>query len=227
MSELDPNGPPRAVYLSTAPARESARCLVLDAAFNPPTIAHWQLAIESQAAARADRILLQLSAANVDKGVSGADLGQRLYMLEAIAASRPNVYVSVCSHARFIDKAIALERLSPGSTHVFAIGYDTLIRLFDPKYYTDMASELETVFSKAEFAVANRADNDPETLSRYLEQSPQSRFCQKIHQVTLPDTVAHVSSSRVRERIGQGQDATDLLPAEVSPIIRQMGLYID
>ncbi len=116
MDRLAPDGEPEAFYVTGSPpdARPD-RCLVLDAAFNPPTRAHLALAHHGAEASNADRVLLQVSATNVDKGISGADLGQRLYMVSRLAGRLASIDVSACSHARFVDKASALQKLSPNT----------------------------------------------------------------------------------------------------------------
>ena len=141
MSDLDPLASPKAVFIREP--NQSGRSLILDASFNPPTLAHRALAESAAEAANASSILLQLSVANVDKTVTSADLGQRLFMLELMAQGHDHVGITGCSHARFIDKAVAIRELSPGLHPIFAIGYDTLVRLFDEKYYEDMMGDLE------------------------------------------------------------------------------------
>ena len=225
IASLDPDGLPRATYISEVSTPEhSDRCLVLDAAFNPPTNAHVALALNGARSSRADRILYQLSLSNVDKSVSGADLGQRLYMLDALAKADESL-VSICSHARFVDKARALQSLSPQTVHIFAIGYDTLIRLFDPKYYTDIAASLDELFALAEFAVANRSEHDTQSVVDYLAGPSCKDYADKIHQITLPPEFADVSSSGVRDRIHRSSDVSGWIPNDIASIIKAMGLY--
>ena len=229
MDSLDPSGPPKAVYVSEPTAedpRQPDRCLVLDATFNPPTVAHWELALTGARVSEADRILLQVSIANVDKSVSGADLGLRVYMVARLAAVSDHVGVSACSHARFVDKAQALHNLSPSTRHIFAVGFDTLIRVFDPKYYSRMSSELDELFSSAEFAVANRGGQDEKALREYLAMPPQTDYKANIHQVTLAQNLRSVSSSEIRAKIRAGGDVSDRVSSVILDIIRETGLYI-
>ena len=59
------------------------------------------------------------------------------------------VEVGVIKHARFLDKAIALRKAYPeGGEMVFLTGFDTLIRLFDPKYYGGTLAPLAPFFEK-------------------------------------------------------------------------------
>ena len=212
---------------STRVAGKSDRCLVLDAAFNPPTVAHWELALAGARVSKADWILIQLSSANVDKGISGADLGQRLYMLDLMAAEDERVGVSACSHARFVDKALALSKISNKTKFIFAIGFDTLERLFDPNYYTNFTVELETLFAEAEFVVANRGEKDASALDDYLRQKPQSDYKNKIHQTTLAQRFIRISSSETRDLVMGNQPFAHLVPDGISYLIEEMGLYKD
>ena len=59
------------------------------------------------------------------------------------------VEVGVIKHARFLDKAIALRKAYPEAGEiVFLTGFDTLIRLFDPKYYGGTLTPLAPFFEK-------------------------------------------------------------------------------
>ena len=154
MDSLDPSGSPKAVYVSEPTPKDPARpdrCLVLDAAFNPPTVAHWELALKGARVSEADRILLQVSIANVDKSVSGADLGLRVYMVDRLAADHDHIGVSACSHARFVDKAEALHNLAPSTRHIFAaavrssgeiVTFDVKANAFLPHQVRRMAGSL-------------------------------------------------------------------------------------
>lgn len=222
IQSIDLEGPPSAAFVGS-PVDSPARCLVLDAAFNPPTVAHWGLARSGALASGASHVILQLSCSNVDKGTMEANLAQRLYMVAALATLKEQTSVTVCSHARFIDKANALAALDRQIQPIFAIGYDTLVRLFDPKYYEDMAGELEILFEKAEFVVGNRGDTDQSEMDRYLED--RTEYGGRIHTVTLDASFSDVSSSNVRKRSGQGENVRALVPEPVADLIKAFGLY--
>lgn len=228
IAELDPNDTPVARILKEPEQQDvqsSQRCLVLDAAFNPPTTAHWALAQEGARAANAETVLLQLSVANVDKGIEGADLGQRLLMLEAASREDSRTGVSICSHARFVDKAAALVGLAPDTRFVFAIGFDTMVRLIDPKYYRDMPAELDLLFGMAEFVIANRGENDREDLERYLRSPALEPHKGNIHQLILGQEFKHISSSETRKSIRTGKPHGDSLSPAVADVITALGLY--
>ncbi len=228
VSQLDPKGPPEARILKEPldlSVQVSKRCLVLDAAFNPPTTAHWALAQESAQVSNAETILLQLAVTNVDKGIEGADLGQRLLMLETISDSDGRTGVSICSHARFVDKAAALTRISPKTRFIFAIGFDTLIRLVDPKYYQNMQADLETLFRIAEVAVANRGDRDKSELARYLDSPTLKKHSKHIHQISLAQNFAGISSSGIREAISTDRPFEQSVSPTTVRVIEALRLY--
>ena len=178
MDMLKPVGPPRAAFLRRGASRltrPGGNLVVMDASFNPMTVAHEAMLNRASDACRAGEALLLLSHANVDKSVYGATLAQRLAMLDHYAESSRNLSVAGCSHARFVDKAHALGPLYPKSTVLyFVVGYDTLLRLFDPRYYSNFRDELSAFFAGARVVAANRANTDPDALRR-LRTSPELR----------------------------------------------------
>jgi nicotinamide-nucleotide adenylyltransferase len=166
-----------------------------------------------------------LAVANVDKDIEGADLGQRLLMLEAISDNDGRTGVSICSHARFVDKAAALTRISPKTRFIFAIGFDTLIRLVDPKYYQDMQADLESLFDIAEFAVANRGDRDKSDLERCLDNPSLKIHTHHIHQVALAQEFAGISSSDIREAISTDRPYEQSVSPTTVRVIEALRLY--
>ena len=87
---------------------------------------------------RAGRALLLLAKQNADKPVVGASLVQRMQMMELLAAADETgrTCCGVTGHALFVDKAAALQALcAPGARVHMLVGFDTWIRITDPKYY--------------------------------------------------------------------------------------------
>ncbi|EGD93854.1 cytidylyltransferase [Trichophyton tonsurans CBS 112818] len=136
---------------------------VLDSSFNPPTIAHTQMVVAAVKAANAkgsppSRLLLLLAIQNADKQPKPALFEDRLVMMRLAAedvqqtlaqdASRDKdgricnlaIDIGVTKRPFFVDKAVAIA--GDGSVYpteveqVHLTGYDTLVRIFEPKYYT-------------------------------------------------------------------------------------------
>jgi nicotinamide-nucleotide adenylyltransferase len=226
---LDPAGPPQAAIVRRAPEGigEAGGLLgVMSASFNPPTRAHLRMAEEAGRLCGFDETLFALARTNVDKRLSGAPLETRLGMLEALAGSRPDCSVAAVSHPRFVDKAAALRACYPPGTEVcFIVGYDTLVRLFDPKYYADTPAELRRMFASCRFVATNRGEDTIEAVRRFLERPECREFADRIAVMELEAPYAGMSSSEVRERLRREEETGDLVPEEVERLIRQMGLY--
>jgi nicotinate (nicotinamide) nucleotide adenylyltransferase len=226
---LDPAGSPRAAILRRAPegVRGPGGVLgVMSASFNPPTRAHLRMTEEAGRLCAFDEVLLLLARTNVEKGLYGAPLEARLLMMEALARPRPSCSVAAVSHPRFVDKAAALTPLYPAGADIcFIVGYDTLVRLFDPRYYADMRGELERLFARARFVAANRGEHTPEAVRRFLERPECRGFADRVRVMELDARHAGISSSEVRERLRRGEAVDGLVPEEVERVIRQIGLY--
>ncbi|KAK7208569.1 hypothetical protein BZA70DRAFT_274081 [Myxozyma melibiosi] len=105
-------------------------------------------------------IVLLLAVQNADKPVVPAPLEHRLAMMERFSASiskiaetsgggigssaadngglgpKVNVAIGITPFPKFVDKADAIQTSFPGvGEQIYITGYDTLIRLFDAKYY--------------------------------------------------------------------------------------------
>ncbi|KAI9848212.1 MAG: hypothetical protein M1837_000886 [Sclerophora amabilis] len=139
------------VARSSAPPRT---LYVLDASFNPPTQAHAQMmaaALREDRGPRPRRLLLLLATQNADKATSPAPFAHRLALmtvfasdllgvLSSTAGPTPVVDIGVTKFPFFHDKARAISESSfynpdPPPEQVHLAGYDTLIRILNPKYY--------------------------------------------------------------------------------------------
>ena len=201
---------------------------ILDSSFNPMTFAHTKMIEETRRMIGAGEMLLMLSGANVDKKIFGADLGQRLAMMKAFASTESDLSVAGCSHARFIDKAIALRPLYPDATSFFFIlGFDTLQRLFDPKYYDDMESDLSELFSLCSIVSANRDRNSQGEMQEFMKRPECKPYSHRVHFINLSETYASMSSSHVRKRIQRNLSVQDLVPKPIEEAIRSFGIYQD
>jgi nicotinate (nicotinamide) nucleotide adenylyltransferase len=228
MNQLDPKGPPQAQLVYGDAPSVPAKIAILDASFNPMTLAHESLIFTAKTTYHLNEILLVLSSTNVDKGLMGATLGQRLTMLIHYAQKQPNTTVAICSHAKFTDKVKALMPCyRPQTQFFFIVGYDTLVRLFDPKYYLDMSYELRLLFETCHFIAANRGTNDAQTLKAFLHKEEVIPFADKIHAISLPDSVANISSTQVRERIRQHKTTESFVPKAILEAIDDLQLYQD
>ena len=230
MDSLDPQSPPVVQFAHRAASQQPKHIGVLDASFNPFTLAHKALVHHAQDAFNFDEIVLLLAKTNVDKALFGADLGQRLAMMVNYADSdtRLGTCLSIagCSHARFIDKAHALRAHFLHDTQIyFLVGHDTLIRIFDPRYYTDMPAELEVLFSLCHIVSANRENPSQEVFHRFMTRPECVPFANCVHPLLLPPSFGNISSTEVRKRIKARETITDLVPKTIAQFIKTFDLY--
>ncbi len=223
LAGLDPEGPPRVAFARRAPAGiggQAGHLLCLSASFNPLTVAHAWLIQEASRIFSPDEVLLILARANVDKPVEGFSLTKRLSLLARFVESRPTFSVAACSHGRFVDKAEAIRRHYPSGTRLgFIVGFDTLVRLFDPRYYADLTASLSSLFGVSEFIAANRAPDPPEAMTSFLARPDIAPYAHRIRVIQLPAEIAAVSATEVRARLARGEPITGLVPPEIPPFL--------
>ena len=229
VDQLDPNGEPqiRWVYRAAQHIKEDGRRLgIFSGSFNPLTVAHIRMIEAAQSEYNLDEILLILARANVDKGVFGLSLADRLLMLKEYTANQENFSVAACSHGKFIEKIAALKPAYPSGTHFsFIVGYDTFIRLFDPKYYTDLHAALEALFDQCRFIVANRQDYDADAVRQVMEAPDHRRYAGGVELIELPDFYAEISSTDIRAQIQAGKSVDHLVPREVQGFLKTVQAY--
>jgi len=220
MSVLEGWGP-QAQWRWIHRARPGARRIgVLSASFNPPTRAHVALLEAASGAARLEESVLLLALTHVEKPLSGFPLPERLAMLQAIARGRPGWSVALCNRPRFFEKARALrEAVGAGPELFFVMGGDTLVRLFDPRYYPDVPMEaaLEGFFAAARVLVAPRPPWDRPALEAFLEAPGRRAYRGRVDFLALPPAFAAISSSEVRRRLAGGEPVEGLVPPEILP----------
>ncbi len=218
-NRLDPTASPRIELVHRAEPSISERGKklgIFSGSFNPLTLAHTKMIEDTIAEYQLDELLLLLAKANVDKTVFGLPLAARLLTLKRYAENRPKFSVGVSSHGRYIDKVTALKVILPPETEFhFIVGYDTLVRIFDPKYYTDFHSELGALFIEARFIVANRGEADIKTIESFMNQPEIRRYVPYVSCVLLPDVYAYMSSTEVRELLMQGETIEHLVPPSI------------
>ena len=229
VDQLDPNSAPqiRWVYRAAEHIREGGRRLgIFSGSFNPLTVAHIKMIEAAQKKYDLDEILLILARANVDKGVFGLSLADRLLMLREYTANREDFSVAACSHGKFIEKIEALKPVYPRGTHFsFIVGYDTFIRLFDPKYYADLHGALEALFAQCRFIVANRQDYNADAVRQVMEVPDHRHYASGIDLIELPDFYAEISSTEIRMQIQAGNPVDHLIPSEVQGFLEAAQAY--
>ncbi|KAF3389553.1 hypothetical protein F1880_003186 [Penicillium rolfsii] len=245
--------------VSSDNALPSTILYVLDSSFNPPTCAHLRIASSAllEQPGPGSRLLLVLATQNADKLPKPAPFEDRLAMMELfahdvrshLAARDPSVSASSIEHLPpvdiavtkkpyFIDKAAVIEasdHYPPPVEQVHLIGYDTLIRIFNPKYYPPehTLQPLNALFSQHRMRVTLRPGDDwgekeeqenfVASLSRGDRDSEgaQREWAQKIQLIEgrKPEDPP-VSSTRAREAAQSApQDLEWLVPDHVRQFV--------
>ncbi|PHH59024.1 hypothetical protein CDD81_3937 [Ophiocordyceps australis] len=197
------------------------------------------------------RILLLLAVKNADKAPQPASFPVRLSMMTALAEAlqqdtQLGIDIGVTRLPYFHDKArgigesglydVALEQ-------VYLAGYDTLVRVFDEKYYgvgresTEgnmtlgkrgrMKAALDTFFQSAVLQVFLRPDDGWGSIEEqrdWLRAAVDARWAERILIVEGED-LAGVSSSRVRNKVKMGGQLDGLVDDGVKWWIEQEKLY--
>jgi nicotinamide-nucleotide adenylyltransferase len=213
-------------------------------------------AYASSSAKQQQRVLLLLSVNNADKAPKPASFEQRLCMMECFgreflgetAGSEVQVDIGVTTRPYFTDKAVVIaESDFYGGMHaeyVFLAGFDTMIRIFDGKYYKaggGMRQALDPFFEKCRLRITTRPDNkwgSTEDQSAYLEKlrDPEGEFAagggnvdwiERVEMVTGEEGDG-VSSSAARDKVkeeGGLREADKLVGREVREWIERERSY--
>lgn len=222
LEEVAARPEPAAARLDAGDALQG-RVAVLPSAFNPPTLAHLHLLERAQEIDEVTGAAAMLSTRNVDKGLYGAPLGARVGMLLAAREEYGWLGVLAVNAARLVDQGEALRRAFPAARFDFVVGFDTLVRLFDRKYYGEMERELEPFFAEHRVIATNRSDDRIEAVEAFIERGAGA-FAERIVALEIDEEPAAMSSSAVRRTLEEGGEAMHL-PGSVRAYIQRQGLY--
>ncbi|OAA37648.1 Rossmann-like alpha/beta/alpha sandwich fold protein [Metarhizium rileyi] len=158
------------------------KLIILDSSFNPPTKAHAQMASSAlRDTGPGARLMLLLAVNNADKSVVPAPFDVRLGMMDGfardlvrdhaqgqrgvpgpveLASEALEVDIAVTTLPYFHAKSAAIAALEPygGAEQVFLCGFDTVVRILNPKYYGAgaMKQVLGPFFRRARIRVTMR-----------------------------------------------------------------------
>jgi nicotinamide-nucleotide adenylyltransferase len=119
------------------------RLFILDSSFNPPTNAHLKMLYSIPDNSNVQKTLL-ISTENMDKGKGPIE--SRLTLMINLGFS-----IATCNVGKFVEKAKLFE-----CETVFLMGYDTVVRFFDSKYYDDYEKEIDGFFKTSRILLFDR-----------------------------------------------------------------------
>lgn len=164
--------------------------LILDSSFNPPTIAHFaMLSRAKRLYPNADEVLL-ISSRNADKGAN--DIQARIQVLEKF-----NLPLASCSTPLFYQKASLFPE---GVKCIFLLGYDTVVRFFDSKYYNDVNVVMQNFFKNAKIVCFERHLNK-EVGEIWNRPEMKSALDWKSHIDVFDDFDMNISSTMARSML--------------------------
>lgn len=146
-----------------------------------------------------------------------------------------NMAIAMVGSPRFVDKSRAVQELVQRDHGIkvlcyFAMGWDTLIRFFDRKYYDPKRyeSEIRGFFDGGGRIVFSRRvgyqDREVEELFR---QPEMQQYLQYIYEVELPQRVKHISSTGVRRAVRDSSEAAMDVPPRILGFVNMSQFYRD
>lgn len=240
------------------PSSPVQQLIVLDSSFNPPTVAHMQMAMSAiehvqkcQEQRMRCRLLLLLSVNNADKAPKPASFDQRLAFMLAMArdmhtvdgglgcTSSLPIDIGLTSQPYFHDKSSAIaasdfyaHKKLETPQQIFLVGYDTLIRIFDAKYYmiaeppfTPLQTALTPFLRRAHLRVTtrpddqwNNEDHQKSWLSNIAHLGGNEDWTARVEMVSGPYKGKEIVSSTMAREAAKSQD-WQRLAALVSPSV--------
>jgi nicotinic acid mononucleotide adenylyltransferase len=200
----------------------SGSVVMLCGSFNPPTMAHVGLAHAAIEALDGFAYLV-LSTFTVNKErVEGACLEDRLLMLDALVAEHPRLGSMLINRGLYVDQAALVRSVWPHIDDVvFAVGFDKIVQIFDPRYYDDRETALTQLFDLARFLVAPRAAGGPDEIRELVGRPDNARFADRVTVLEVDDGLREISSSAARA----GALNASELPSAARFFVARSGAY--
>lgn len=211
---------------------------ILDSSFNPPHMGHLELIKRAVDSDKQSHVVLLLSITNADKAPVPASFDQRLDMMYEFGQYLNCQYaypysIVISKSPRFIDKSLEIDKIYPGGMKHYLLGFDTLIRVFDQKYYSTPISQALEEFVLSNRFVCLTRNKDIDGQVEYLKLLKNgdlglpTHWSDNINLIVNELDNSVISSSGIRnsfkdEEVDMSVDST--IPAIKSYII-QSGLY--
>ncbi|KAJ2786044.1 hypothetical protein GGI15_001711 [Coemansia interrupta] len=153
-----------------------------------------------------------------------------------------NLAIGMVNTPRFVDKCTAVreavrrewhaqvggpaEEEGPRVLCYFAMGWDTLIRFFDPKYYADYAEEIRGFFANGgRIAYARRGGISDADVAEFFGRPDIRGHLGCIFELMLPKRVRHISSTDVRLAVRDSTQSVRDIPPRILEFVNNCRLY--
>ena len=208
---------------------EGGRIGILPGSFNPPTIAHADLAAAARRRFGLDRVVYSLSSVIVDKErVEGLCREDRLLLLALLARDRPWLAVAVVNRGLYSEQAPGFRASFGGDPDLrFIVGMDKVLQIFDARYYDDRDRALDALFAHVRLVAANREDWGAAELRALLDRPENLPYRDRVEPLTLAAHLKDQSSSAVRRGVGEGSSWDGDVPETVRAFVAATGAFRD
>ncbi|GER81739.1 hypothetical protein KTAU_03770 [Thermogemmatispora aurantia] len=225
LDQLDPHEPPKAIVVPPSP-EPRGHIIVFPSSFNPPTTAHLSLLHKAQEQGGGDvMVYAAMSKQIVDKEhVERPTLLDRLVLLQQILQHElPGVGLLLFNRGLYVEQAEAVQHSFPKVSRLtFLVGFDKIVQIFDPRYYSDRDVALRQLFRLAHLLVAPRGSNGEEELRALLARPENRQFAEAVQALPFDPAYRDISSTRVRQN--PTAHARDV-PPEVLRFIQETHAY--
>lgn len=227
LERLDPASSSRAFLVEPEQGGNPDRVGILPGSFNPPTLAHVELALEAKKAFKLDSVILAISRVTIDKEeIEGLCLEDRLLILSLIARELGWVSLAATNRGLYYEQANALRALLGRKAKIyFLVGMDKVMQILDPRYYENRETALLAFFTEAQLVAANRGSLREEGLREMLGSPENENFKDRIYYLPLADETAEISSSALRDKIQRGEAFESRVPESVAAFVAETGAY--
>jgi len=227
LAGLDPDSSPRAIVLDRFQSLPHGRVGILSGAFNPPTLAHIELARCAKDRFQLDHVLFTLSRITIDKEkIEGLSLEDRMLLMRLTAGELGWASVTAVNKGLYFEQARAFRSLLGNRARIFfVVGMDKVIQIFDPRYYQDRDKALKGLFTEVQLIAANRGPLGGNELNEFLSKKENQVYEDQVYPLTLSEGLKDLTSTELRTRIAKGESVQDLLPEVVDKFVTASGAY--
>ncbi|EGV61436.1 nicotinamide-nucleotide adenylyltransferase [Yamadazyma tenuis] len=221
----------RVLYSSKNPQNS---LFVLDSSFNPPHYGHLELI--KRAAPPKSHIILLLSVNNADKKPIPASFDQRLDMIykfgqNLLTHDSLNYTICVSKSPKFVEKSLEINQIFEG-TKTYLLGFDTLVRVFNPKYYVPLTiTEAldEFVLSNNFFCLTRETEvyHQVEYLNALKSGKTDlpSSWGDRIELAVNKENNSVISSSDIRSRFNSNSSVDNLTTSDIIEYVQENQIY--
>jgi len=225
--DLNPLRPPSLRQISSPSVSPLRRLALLPGSFNPLTDAHVAMADAALSSGRIDALDYLIATRTTDKErVERASLADRLICLDEYVQGKPSEGVVLVNRGLYVHQAEIAWAAMPSLQELwFVVGFDKIVQIFDPRYYSDRDAALDRLFALASFLVAPRDAAGVDALAEFLARPENRRYATKVRPFDLPVVYRRLSSTHVRDEARHGEVPTTEVPPIVVEFVRETGAY--